>query len=85
MTKFKEYVRSKGFQLESDMERLPFEGVEEVMVIPEKALLCIYHNAYGWMNIRFHADGSTEELWSNSDLHDAAVSREEHMAQKVLG
>lgn len=85
MTKFKEYVRSKGFQLESDMECLPFEGVEEVRVIPEKALLCIYHNCYGWINIRFHADGSTEELWSNVDLYAAEIAREEHQAQKVLG
>lgn len=85
MTKFKKYVRSKGFQLECDMKCLPFEGVEEIMVIPEKSLLCIYHNAYGWTNIRFHADGSTEELWSNDDLRFAAIAREDHLAQKGLG
>ena len=83
MTKFKEYIRDKGFLLECDMECLPCDGVEEVVVIPEHAMLCVYHNCYGWMNTVFHQDGSWEDLWTNSDLIEASIMREEYWARRV--
>lgn len=83
MTKFKEYAREKGFLLEVDFQELPTpDGIETVMVIPEKGLICTYHNCYGWMNERINRDGSIDQLWTNDDLVMCAVAREERRAER---
>lgn len=58
MTKFKEYARSKGIKLECDYERMPYNGLEYVRVLPDRAAILKYYNQCGWAASYIRTDGS---------------------------
>ena len=58
MTRVKEEFRKRGMKLEQDYEYLPYNGIEEIQVDPEKAVLRIYHVSAGWTCCQMQRDGS---------------------------
>ena len=66
MTRYKEYIRSKGIKLEEDFEYLPFNGVEAVEPrIDEESsriVVSVYHVSLGWS--RTYIDKHGKVTWT---------------------
>lgn len=85
MTRFKEYVRKKGVRLECDFECLPFNGIETVVVIPERAQVSEYHVSAGWCHIIIGRDGQLSTLYKNDDLYEADIAVFDRMEMRRIG
>lgn len=74
MTKFKEYLRKNGVMLECDYGTLPHDGIEEIVVIPERAQVSVYHVSAGWCHMVFDRGGNSRMLYKNDELYDAELA-----------
>lgn len=85
MTKFKEYLRDKGYTLECDLDYLPCDGIEKIVVIPERAQLSVYHVSAGWTHVIIGKNGAEKLLYTNDDLYDADRAVYDRMEMRRLG
>lgn len=85
MTKFKEYVRKKGVLLECDFDMLPFDGIEEIIVIPERAQVSAYHVSAGWCHTIVGRDGELSTPYKNDELYEANTAVFDYMELRRLG
>lgn len=85
MNRFKEYVRKKGVMLECDFECLPCDGIEEIVVIPERAQVSTYHVSAGWGHMIAERDGTLNWLYTNDDLYEAGRAVFDRMEMRRLG
>lgn len=76
MTKFKQYVREKGLQLECDFDTLPSNGIECCVVVPERRQVSYYHNGAGWVHWVFNrasnlvaVNGMTESMATRAAVY----------------
>lgn len=85
MTKFKEYLRRNGVMLECDYDTLPCNGIEEIVVIPERAQVSVYHVSAGWCHMVVDRDGHQRMLYKNNDLYEAWIAVYDRMEMGRLG
>lgn len=64
MTRYKEYLKEKGFKLEDDYPYLPFDGVEtvETFIMDSMIHIRIYDNRVGWHGYIIYSDGEVLEI-----------------------
>lgn len=73
MTKFKDYVRSKGLRLEEDFDCLPCDGIECVVVVPENARVSYYYVGAGWMHWLFNKYGTIRTFRTADEERNATA------------
>lgn len=77
MTRFKEWVRTQGVRLEQDYEYLPYNGIDCVVVVADRAQVSTFHYGAGWMHWIFGRDGGILPLTRDeeNEATRAAVKR----------
>ena len=65
MNRFKKYIRTKGYKLESDYPFLPYHEFETVEVDSTTCTMSRYYDCYGWIFHHFLPDGTIE--WYDED------------------
>ena len=76
MTRFKQYARSKGIKLYDDYEEMPTrDGLEDVLVLPERAAVLEYYVFYGWTATYIRRDGTTYTADPSREEIAAALNR----------
>lgn len=62
MNAFKRYARRKGLKLDCDFECLPWNGVDCVVTISNRAQVSAYHYGAGWAHWVFDRGGKIVEM-----------------------
>lgn len=79
MTRFKEYVRSKGTMLECDFRNLKIDmsntGTDRILVLPEQAKVLKHHKISGWCELTFYQDGRFTISNTTPEILAEAINR----------